>query len=490
MMKMRSKRDQRPLLTHEGPVLSDQMPVGQYGEDQPSGTMDTPNGQGKKASWKRLFGKGGGTKRKQDEPDGGRDGSNVTPQETEYSKSSSLPNLQNPEIHQHQASTYSTKNKNDGDTSRQSSGVSDKRDDTIESTRRIPDTNNQVLDISITKKDISQPSSTKSQNRSRSAGRSRSFMRSSKKKSSQDLSSPSSAANSVLVSKQTKRQDQKNANITSKTSTRSNNQDSTVKYIPQQQKTAFFSTTPLSSASMKNGGESAELDVKKILSRPFGREHILMTEQIWVVHVSRAEWDPEDSLWKYRVIIKRREGSKLQEYATCLTLRSLEDFAWLEQSLLTEFFGGLLLPSLSIYLGLPDIFNCQHEIDSQLLSNWLSDTLNGIRGQGEIMFRLKKVDISKSESVEAFLYRSELVRPEETVPNAPHNYDSTTSQQTIVGNIFGDDNSKWNLFPELCYANCVSPSSKSLNEETKKEKKPFSFTWNGKYTQYSNKFPY
>ena len=130
--------------------------------------------------------------------------------------------------------------------------------------------------------------------------------------------------------------------------------------------------------------------------------NLLSSTLQWVVHASRAEWDPEDSLWKYRVNIKRREGSKLQDFASCFTLRSLEDFAWLEESLLNEFFGGLLLPNLSIYLGLPDIFNCQHEVDSQLLSNWLSDTLNGIRGQGEILFSLNKVEISTSEYREHF----------------------------------------------------------------------------------------
>lgn len=139
----------------------------------------------------------------------------------------------------------------------------------------------------------------------------------------------------------------------------------------------------------------------------------------------------------------------MQDYATCFTLRSLEDFAWLEQSLLTEFFGALLLPNLSIYLGLPDILNCQHEVDSHLLSNWLSDALNGIRGQGEIMFSLSKVDISTSESFEAFLYRSELVRPMELIPNSPQNKNAASPRNE-------EDNSQWNFFPELCYSNCIT----------------------------------
>ena len=174
--------------------------------------------------------------------------------------------------------------------------------------------------------------------------------------------------------------------------------------------------------------------------------------------MARAEWDPDESLWKYRINIKKREGNKLQDFATCFTLRSLEDFNWLEQSLLTEFFGGLLLPSLSIYLGLSDILSCQHEVDSQLLSNWLNDTLNGIRGQGEIIFSLTKVEIATCESMEAFLYRSELVQPVEIAPNSPQNKNnnSATSRKTISNGLFGDENSKWNFFPELCYSNCVT----------------------------------
>ena len=165
-------------------------------------------------------------------------------------------------------------------------------------------------------------------------------------------------------------------------------------------------------------------------------------------------------MWKYRINIKRREGSKLQDFATCFTLRSLEDFAWLEQSLQTEFFGGLLLPNLSIYLGLPDISTCQHEVDSQLLSNWLSDTLNGIRGQGEMMFLLNKVDITASESVEAFLYRSELLQTTETIPLLTKGNNASSPQQT-------EGTKNWNFFPELCYTNCLLPRQPD-NEATKR----------------------
>jgi len=204
-----------------------------------------------------------------------------------------------------------------------------------------------------------------------------------------------------------------------------------------------------------------------------------MSEQTYVVHISRAEWDPDESLWKYRVSIQRREGNKLQDFATCFTLRSLEDFHWLEESLQSEFFGGLLLPSLSIYLGLPDILSCQHEVDSQLLSNWLSDALNGIRGQGELLLSLTTVDIATSESMEAFFYRSQLVRePDEPDPvssfstrdvaadaSGARRHETKSASSSSSTNLFfgggsiggsgGGGSSTWNFFPDLCYANCV-----------------------------------
>lgn len=464
MMKMRSKRDRRPLLTHEAPILSDQMPFNPDEEDQTSGTMvNQLNEQAKKASWKRLFGKGGASKRKQDENslltlNGGREERDINLRQIEYPHSSSLENQdhqhrQHQQQEQEQTSTHPAINKNTNSSSYQSSRVSDKRDDTIESSQSEPGTNKQVWDMRINA-DIPQPPQNSSKSRSKS--KSKSFMRSLKKKSSQDLSSPLSAANCSVTAQQSKLEDQTSTIVASRNYTKNHNKKSPGKPSTQQQKRASTSLTPLSSASMMDVGDGAKYNVKKILSKPFGREHILMTEQTWVVYVSRAEWDPEDSLWKYRINVKKRDGSKLQDFATCFTLRSLEDFAWLERSLLAEFFGGLLLPNLSIYLGLPDIFNCQHEVDSQLLCTWLSDTLNGIRGQGELMFSANKVDISISESVEAFLYRSELVGPVERIPNSLHNNNAATPQQTMANNIFGEDNSKWNFFPELCYLNCVA----------------------------------
>ena len=77
-----------------------------------------------------------------------------------------------------------------------------------------------------------------------------------------------------------------------------------------------------------------------------------------------------------------QKKERLNELTNGYTSRSLADFAWLEESLMKEYHGGLLLPSLAISLGVPDLGNTQHEVDAQLLTDWLSDVLNGVRGQG------------------------------------------------------------------------------------------------------------
>ena len=287
-MKMRSKRDRRPLLNDDVPILSDQMPLKSDEGDPPLGAINNQlNGQGKKTSWKRLFGKGGGAKGKQDEnslltSDGRRDGSNIDHRPTEHSYSSSMVNPQNPEklnqkhVQQERASTHSAIDTNTIRASRQSSAVSDNRYDAIAASKSISDAKVKDWDVS-SKKNIPQPSSTKSQNSNRSNSRSRSFMRSLKKKSAQDLSSPSSAANISVASQRKKGDDQKNEINASRRPANACKKQSSVKDYSQQKRTS--STTPLSSAAMKDVGDSAKYDVKKILSKPFGREHILMTEQ-------------------------------------------------------------------------------------------------------------------------------------------------------------------------------------------------------------------
>ena len=136
------------------------------------------------------------------------------------------------------------------------------------------------------------------------------------------------------------------------------------------------------------------------------------------MQVSNAEWDAEERTWKYRVqlyqMIGNQDNSKRVDVTHGRTVRSIRACAWLERSLLQEFHGALLLPNLSIALGVPDLQNVEHEVDPILLTNWFSDVLNGVRGQGELMIiggpeataASPHDSIMGSESMEAFLYRT------------------------------------------------------------------------------------
>jgi hypothetical protein len=101
-------------------------------------------------------------------------------------------------------------------------------------------------------------------------------------------------------------------------------------------------------------------------------------------------------------------SSSASNLTTAYTWRSLPDFIWLETALRAEYHGALLIPLLSIVLGTSDLANyTQHEVDANLLRDWLSDVLNGIRGQGELLLPTSKsVNLMTSEAMEAFLYRN------------------------------------------------------------------------------------
>ncbi|GAX14943.1 hypothetical protein FisN_12Lh354 [Fistulifera solaris] len=157
---------------------------------------------------------------------------------------------------------------------------------------------------------------------------------------------------------------------------------------------------------------------KALLSRPFGRSS-LPPEIIrkWVVEVSPAEWDADESEWKYRLLIQSRHVNKerknnpvfpyQQSFTTAFTWRSIADFLWLEESLQREYQGGLLLPDLSKALRGPINGNIRETpVEAEKLRNWLSDVLNGVRGQGELLMDYEAEGILGSESMEAFLYRS------------------------------------------------------------------------------------
>lgn len=118
-----------------------------------------------------------------------------------------------------------------------------------------------------------------------------------------------------------------------------------------------------------------------------------------------------------------------------------------------------MLPSLSICLGVPDILTCQHEVDSRLLANWLSDILNGVRGQGEILFKMEKIEVATCESMDAFLYRSDLVHHIET-PRTPGSPTPKSRKDGTNPKCGGGDEGKWTaFFPELCYGDCAKPPS-------------------------------
>ncbi len=133
--------------------------------------------------------------------------------------------------------------------------------------------------------------------------------------------------------------------------------------------------------------------------------------------------------------------------------RTLKDIVWLERALRDEFHGALIFPSLSMTLtsgtdwttavkldretferGEWDPVTLSNELldavleeedydvggdldgnekqrppfDPKLLSDWLSDILNGVRGKGELILNYsasRMVDIMHSEAMESFLYK-------------------------------------------------------------------------------------
>ncbi|CAB9525152.1 expressed unknown protein [Seminavis robusta] len=180
------------------------------------------------------------------------------------------------------------------------------------------------------------------------------------------------------------------------------------------------------SASTNNGAHvsvAKQQQAKLIVSRPFGRNCLPANVMPWVVQVAPAEWDNPERRWKYRIQVTKRQPTAQQQQqhppescnsinssAVAVTWRSLENFVWLEEALKAEFQGALLLPLLNIAVGMTDLEQATHEVDAELLRNWLSDVLNGIRGQGELILgqqqHSRSIDMLQAEAVEAFLYRS------------------------------------------------------------------------------------
>eukprot|EP00934_Nitzschia_sp_Nitz4_P002412 Nitzschia sp. Nitz4//scaffold327_size20599//12971//16273//NITZ4_008636-RA/size20599-augustus-gene-0.5-mRNA-1//-1//CDS//3329547946//2407//frame0 len=179
--------------------------------------------------------------------------------------------------------------------------------------------------------------------------------------------------------------------------------------------------------------------VPQVIQRPFGRQALNPSDQNWIVQVSPPEWDADQSSWKYQVQVQQRVQSAQEEILERHSvLRSLSDFDWLQQHLQAEFHGAMLIPDLAVALGIPHT-NCQHEVDPELLAFWLTDVLNGVRGQGE--WRLSETArVDTSESMEAFLYRTDLL-PVKDLPNSPAGgpSDATTAKTEASSGLFSWD---------------------------------------------------
>ena len=326
---MKSKRDRRPLLTQEAPVLSDQMPHGTVGEgEQQSQTINQSQKeqqqfqqqqqqeQTKKGSWKRLFGKGGGvggggggSKRKEGvhsrytsisegEGKAGDTGSNneFNPIVVDQSYLSTFEDLvENSQQQQQQGRLQSIDKQS-------SPRVSDKRDDVTESSQSIMsgvgvggepikqqqdlknngNNNNNNNNRNSTSPAAAQtPTSTASNVSGRSKNRFTSIRSSSKRMTPKVVDQLSPSLSSVMASgsitSPTSSAGGNNKRPTTTTTSNSYQQQHENAQPQPQQLWSSTTTTPMSNKMISS--TVVDTDVKKILSKPFGREHILMTEQ-------------------------------------------------------------------------------------------------------------------------------------------------------------------------------------------------------------------
>lgn len=205
--------------------------------------------------------------------------------------------------------------------------------------------------------------------------------------------------------------------------------------------------------------------VRAALSRQFGRSYPPQTfQQRWIVKVGAPRWDDDERRHKYKINITKNPsnvddaGSSAADsysqmsFASTSAKRALQDFVWLEKAMRSEYSGALLVPllSLALYFGaMPDAATAEEEslasrsfttdatskgtldlglgpngsnvvplslkfldqkiernetVDGTVLAHWLSDILNGVRGNGEVLLDYG-VDVAESESLETFLYR-------------------------------------------------------------------------------------
>lgn len=143
------------------------------------------------------------------------------------------------------------------------------------------------------------------------------------------------------------------------------------------------------------------------LQRPMGRPDT----HRYIVQISGAEWDID--IWKYRVMVQQRTSvtkAADNSFTQVFCFRSIPDFFWLEQALTLEFHGALLVPDLRIALQVATSA-VETPVDPVLLEDWLSDVLNGYRGQGEWELPALPPLLHQSSSMESFLYKKLLQPP-------------------------------------------------------------------------------
>jgi hypothetical protein len=278
MMKMRTKRDQRPLLTQEAPILSDQMdPSGESEEEQRNETtkqtmqpQQQQHQQQTKRPWRRLFGKGGGkNKRKENHNPQSIEETNSLPSFSQsysddaadddndiYQDLEQQPDRQ--QDHRQRSSSFAESSKQrsqseDGPQSLQEQQQSaDKRDDATESSQ-----SNHIKELLETEPPT--PTEYKAK-------------KSSLKISTQDR--PSASANATPKSATT--QPHRNHVSPGHHATVSPNFGTTNQNTYSRRVNRSGVSSPTNSRSKVNSPTSI---TSRILSRPFGREHILTTEQ-------------------------------------------------------------------------------------------------------------------------------------------------------------------------------------------------------------------
>jgi hypothetical protein len=255
-MKMRPKRDQRPLLTQEAPILSDQM-------DPPSDVLADEEDfrhqskSHKKRSWRRLFGKGGSNnKRKENHNSQG----SVEGSLPSFSQSSSSDtgdhSMQKQEPHIQPSRRPASPRQQ-----------SDKRDDVTETSHiKVTTTATTPSEYSNSQHTKTFPSARSSMNQSHL--------------SSPATTTTSLAAKSAVTQQHRNHISPRQLSVPSSATARSANSRS----VSTSRRTVTSSHSALENMRKMNraassSGAAGNAVANKILSRPFGREHVLTTEQ-------------------------------------------------------------------------------------------------------------------------------------------------------------------------------------------------------------------